>query len=144
MEKFDLGLVENTFGKCEKRILKDTDTVMYSFGPTVMYSNYSVECPGDIQIDENNNIISITAIGEGITAKNSIHTGKGIIINESSYDDIIKAYGTNYLKVIIRDPEEIGYTMTYIDKENKIKLTFTIFELESKDEVQNITLEKYE
>ena len=135
MEKPDLNLLEEAFGKSEQVTLADTKTKGYSFN--------SEKCVGAVALDENDKITSI-----GVTTlKNTLNTGKGVISNESSFNDIIKAYGSNYLKMVTKDSEngnrEVGYSLTYIDKQNNFKLEFDIFKVQAKDEIQGIRLWKY-
>jgi len=135
MDKFDLSSVEKAFGKSEKVTFVDTNAEGYAFN--------SEKCDAAIGLDKNNNITSIA----GSTLKDTLYTGKCITLNKSSFDDIIEAYGINYLKVISKDSErgnkETGYSITYIDKKNNYKLEFDIFEFKSKEEIQNIRLWKY-
>ncbi len=120
MEKCDVGAIEKAFGKSQEVVFKDTNTDGYSFNSEV--------CDGAIAIDKNNNIISIAAS----TIKDNLRTSRGITSNKSSFDDIVKAYGNNYLKVIEKNdepgaggPKYDGYTVTYIDKIHNYKLEFS-------------------
>lgn len=54
--------------------------------------------------------------------KDTLHTSKGIISNKFSFNDVIRAYGNNYLKVIHGGSEAgnnraktICYSIIYID-----------------------------
>ncbi|MFL0197126.1 hypothetical protein ACJDU8_16405 [Clostridium sp. WILCCON 0269] len=135
MEKPDLNLIKKAFGKSKQVTLKDTNTKGYSFN--------SEKCVGVIALDKNDKVISIALS----TLKNTLNTGKGIISNKSSFNDIIKAYGPNYLKTVTKDTEngnrEVGYSVTYTDKQNNFKLEFDILKLQSKEEIQYIRLWKY-
>lgn len=138
MEKYSLSAGERAFGKGEEVTFEDTNTKGFSFN--------SEECVGAIALDKDNTITSVSCS----TLKDTLHTKQGITSNKSSFDDIIKAYGRDYLKVVMNNdepgsggPSNIGYSVTYIDKENNYKLEFVIFEFKSKQELKNIRLWKY-
>lgn len=135
MKKFDLNLAEKAFGKSEQITLKDTNTKGYSFN--------SENCVGVIALDKNDKVTSIAFS----TLKDTLNTAKGIISNKSSFNDIIKLYGNNYLKIATKDTEnanrEIGYSITYIDKQNNLKLEFDMLKIQSKEKIANIRLWKY-
>ncbi|MFF2875091.1 hypothetical protein ACFVR2_02090 [Gottfriedia sp. NPDC057991] len=77
---------------------------------------------------KNNKIISI------VSEDPKLKTTKGIGIGDD-ISTIINKYGNNYIHSL----EEIGETITYLDKERNVKLTFIMY----KEKVFQIILTKY-
>ncbi|MFB7142805.1 hypothetical protein ACFCYN_24740 [Gottfriedia sp. NPDC056225] len=77
---------------------------------------------------KNNKINSI------VSEDPKLKTNKGIGIGDDK-STIINKYGNNYIHSL----EEIGETITYLDKERNVKLTFIIY----KEKVFQIILTKY-
>lgn len=82
-------------------------------------------------------------LSEGSLLKTGkVATKKGIT-SRSSLNDIVKAYGPNYKKIIRNNEmgEENHYDIIYTDTKNRIKLTFVF--LENKTSDSDITIEEY-
>lgn len=126
MEKYDENKIEKAFGELFSKN-EDKDYCNYIY-PTV-----------SLKVDKDNNIIGIYSIGADTSLKTVKEITKGNTIK-----DVEKAYGSNFLKKKYRDfmGSGDGYTITYVDKNNRIQISFE-FNEHSNWEVCNVSLYKY-
>jgi len=136
MEKYNENAVEKILGKLYKKI-EEKKYDIYSYA-THQSRNPSVIPVGELNVDKNNNIISI-AIGSGATP---LKTNKGIT-KGATFSDVRQAYGNYFLEEKYTGfmGSSDGYFITYVDKNNKYQLKF-----EFNNDVEtlaNVSLSKY-
>jgi|GEM_PF-4208809 len=126
MEKYDASKIEKIFGELFSKN-EDKDYCNYIY-PTV-----------SLKVDKDNNIIGIYPIMADTSLKTIKEITKG-----NTIEDVEKAYGSNFLKKKYGDfmASGDGYFITYVDKNNRIRLGFE-FNEHSNWEVCNISFYKY-
>lgn len=130
MEKYNENEIEKKFGKVTKQTEEKN------------YYNYEYATQQFIiflKVDKDNNIIRIAADLEDASLKTSKGIAKG-----STFNDVQKSYGSNFLKESYADfmGSGNGYWIIYIDKNNRSKITFE-FNEHNNGELSNMSLCKY-
>lgn len=130
-ESYNVKSAEEAFGKNTKRV-NNTHYTDYEFAS----SSNSI---AGLRVN-NDKIIEISSQDFGNTFK----TKKGITFN-SSFEDIVKAYGNNFKKSVHKG--EMGspdyYDILYVDKTNKFLLQFEFTQDNGKDKLNFIKLSNY-
>lgn len=130
MEKCNESEVEKVLGKITKKV-EDKNSYTYEYAT----QRFIV----DLTVDKGNNIIEI---GTGLM-DNSLKTKKGITKN-STLADVENAYGKSFLKKKYTDfmGSGNGYSITYIDKNNKSQIIFGFSEYND-GKLSSVSLSKY-
>jgi hypothetical protein len=130
MEKYNESDIEKKFGKVTTKS-EDKNYRIYGY--------YTQQYDVSLHVDKDNNIMKINAGFPDTFLKTNRGITKG-----STFADVEKYYGSNYLKKKHGDFMMSGdwYTITYVDKNNRSKITFVFSELNNW-ELSSISLCRY-
>ena len=130
MKKYNESDIEKIFGK----VTTKSEDKNYS-----IYGTYTEQYDLSLYVNKDNNIMKINAGLQDISLK----TNKGIT-KGSTLADVEKYYGINYFRKNHSDFMGSGdwYTITYVDKNNRSKITFSFSELHNW-ELSSISLYSY-
>ncbi|WP_026884963.1 hypothetical protein [Clostridium beijerinckii] len=117
MEQVDISDLEEKFGKLTNDNINKNGLRGLEFDNT----SYSVY----VQMDKDNKVIWIS-VGYSNKSDNIKFTTGRDISSESTFSDVLNAYGDNYVKKTYSDfmGSGDGYDVTYIDKEQKTSIEF--------------------
>ncbi|OOM78586.1 hypothetical protein [Clostridium sp. BL-8] len=121
MKQADMLLLEKEFGKLTRENTYKNEIRGLEFDNLPYYAS--------VQIDKNNQVICIS-FGYGDKTSNTKFTTSRGIGSDSTFSDVLKAYGDNYFKKTYSDfmGSGDGYDVTYIDKKQNISIEFEFIE----------------
>ena len=140
MKQADMSLLEKELGKLtnDKTYEKGIRGLEFDNPPYYAY----------VQVDKNNQVIGISIGYPNKTSNTKFTTSRGIG-SESTFSDVLKAYGDNYFKKTYGNfmGSGDGYFITYVDKEQNTSIEFEFNEnnpySDKKEELlHNINLKK--